>query len=303
MTFEVEDGDVVEEEATLPRAVVLVIPAPGAEPELAQRVSDSFEKYIHNTNRYEVFESDEFRAQLFGPGQAAAMDCATNAVCLSGYAKELWIDVLLLGVLYKGEGGWRIEANRVGVERAEVEGYAHNEDDRLDRRDTLELDDLATQMGGKLLGIIFGAGEDKPRVRLVPMRGPMQTKLAIGTAGLAGVAAIAAGYFALQASNIESKIKDPDITQQAAWDLVDDGEEANRNAALFLGVSLVAAAGSAALFFIKPLQEVEVEAERPTPGFEEEPAGPGGGVFGPDASLVPDVHLLGTTVSLSWSLP
>ena len=310
MTFESDDGGdddggddsgedmkfESDEEAGLPRTLVLIIPSPGAEPELAQRFTDALEKYVTGTNRYEVVESDEFRAQLFGPGAAAAMDCATNAVCLSGYGKDLWIDSVIVGILYRGEGGWKTETNKIDVERAEVESYVSYDDDRLDRRGGVELDEIATTLGKELLGLTYlGAGDEKKRVKLVPMRGPLQTRLAWGTAGLAAAAVITAGALGFQARGIESDLKSDDTLQTDARGLINDGEAKARSANIFLGLSVAAAVGSIALFLIKPLQEVERRPTGPTPGFDDDP----------DASrslFAPEFSFTGTGAAVLWRL-
>lgn len=286
-----------EEEGGLPRTVVLVIASPGAEPELAQRFTDSLEKYISGTGRYEVVEADEFRAQLFGPGEAAAMDCATNAVCLSGYGKDQWLDSIIVGVLYRGEGGWKTEANKIDVDRAEVEAYASHDDDSLDRRGGVELEEITKTMGAKLLGLEFAeAGAEKKRVKLVPMRGPLQTRLAWGTAALAAGAFTAAGIFGFQSRSKESEAKADDLNQAVAPAIIKTGKDKARNANIFLGVGVAAAVGAAALFLIKPLQEVEVRPQGPTPGFDDDPEAR-------RSPLVPDVDWVGLGAAATWRLP
>ncbi len=285
------------EEGGQPRTVVLVMASPGAEPELAQRVTDSLENYVTGTNRYEVVESDEFRAQLFGPGEAAAMDCATNAVCLSGYGKDQWIDSVIVGVLYRGEGGWKIEANKIDVERAEVEAYASHDDNSLDRRGGAELEEITRTMGAKLLGLTFqDTGDDKRRVNLVPMRGPLQTRLAWGTAAVAGAAMGAAALFGFQSRSKESEAKADDLAQVDAGPIIDAGKDKARNANIFLGLGVAAALGSAALFLIKPLQEVEVKQKGPTPGFDDDPEAR-------RSPLVPDIDWVGMGAAATWRLP
>ena len=286
-----------EEEGGLPRTVVLIIPSPGAEPELAQRFTDSLEKYISSTARFEVVESDEFRAQLFGPGQAAAMDCATNAVCLSGYGKDQWMDSIIVGVLYRGEGGWKIETNKIDVERAEVEAYASHDDARLDRRGGVELDKITRTMGTKILGLEFqDAGKEERRVNLVPMRGRLQTRLAWGTAAVAGAAISAAAIFGFQARSKESEAKADGLAQTDAPVIMEDGKDKARNANIFLGVGIAAAVGSAALFLIKPLQEVEIRQQGPTPGFDDDPEAS-------RSPLVPEIDWVGLGAAATWRLP
>ena len=291
MNFASEAGE------TKPRTVVLVIPSPGAEPELAHRLTDALERYVASTDKYEVIESDEFRAQLFGPGSAAAMDCATNAVCLSGYGKDMWIDSIVLGVLYRGDGGWKTEANKIDVERAEVESYASQDDTSLDRRKGPAMDEIAGIMGAKLLGLtVAGAGDDDRRVKLVARRGALHTRLAWAAAGLAGAALVTATVFGMQASAKESEAKESDTTQVRAQALIGEGEGKARDANIFLGVSVAAALGSAALFLIKPLQEEEVAPQGPTPGFDGEP---GAG----RSPWSPELRWTGAGAAATWRLP
>ena len=294
ITFEADDD-------ALPGVVVLLVASPGAEPELAQAIGDALSDFVRATSMYSVIDGQELRASLFAPGEAAAMDCVANAVCLSGYGKDLDIQSIIMGVLYRGDTGWKINVDKIDVERAEVQAYAVHDDGRLASRGQADIERIASKMGNKLLGLGRPSGDDDdaPRTKLVPMRGPLQTKLAWGTAGLAALAFGTAVVFGIGARSIEADLTDKDLpmTRVEGQENVTEGKRKGVTANIFYGVAIAAAAGSAALFMIKPLQEVPMEPLKATPGFGDDLEDDGG------ATLVPMILPDAFGVSAAWSLP
>ena len=282
MTFEPEDvsGPAGAEHAQaaatapaegLPRAVVLVIRSGDAGPELAQALTESLSHQVLATGKVEVMPSEDFHVRLFAPGERAAQDCVTNAVCLSGYGKELWLDKIIMGVLYKGEGGYNINVDLVGVENAEVEQYANRD---LTNLLTMSQETMDREMSGvvfKLFGLRDPSLQPEgPRKRLVAKAGPVQTGFAWASAGMAGAALVTGMVFGAQARSIASELdSDKGLNQREAMDMVEQGENKALGAYLALATGGVLMAASAALFLIKPLQEEEVQPGPTTPGFED----------------------------------
>ncbi|MBM4321863.1 MAG: hypothetical protein FJ125_18480 [Deltaproteobacteria bacterium] len=293
MTFEPEDlGDQPADGAAattapapaegLPRAVVLVIRSGDAEPELARALTESLSRQVLATGKVEVMPSEDFHVRLFAPGERAAQDCVTNAVCLSGYGKELWLDKIVMGVLYKGEGGYNVNVDLVGVENAEVEQYANRDLHGLPAMDREAMDREMNGMVFKLFGLVDPSLHALgPRKKLVARAGPVQTGFAWTSAGLAGAVLITGAVFGAQARSIASELdREKGLTQREAWDKVDEGESKALSAYLSFAAGGVLVAASAALFLLKPLQEEEVQPGPATPGFE-------GGEAEPEAGLAP----------------
>ncbi len=263
-------------EQSRPRAVVLVIRSGEAEPEFAQLITESLTKQVRATGKVEVMPSEDFHVRLFAPGERAAQDCATNAVCVSGFGKELWLDRVVMGVLYKGEsGGYTLNVDLIGVERAEVQQYVN--------RDLRELASMnPNALDKKMAGVVFklfglrdpSLGTDGPRTRLVARTGPVQKGLAWSAGGLAGVALVTGLVLGAQARGIQSDLEnDQSITQREADTKVDDGETKALTAYMCFAAAGVLAVTSATLFLIKPMQEVKVDESGPAaPGFESESA-------------------------------
>lgn len=258
-----------------PRAVVLVIRSGDAEPELAQVLTESLARQVAATDQVDVMPSEDFHVRLFAPGERAAQDCATNAVCLSGFGKELWLDRVIIGVLYRGQGGGHtLNVDLIGVDRAEVRQYVN--------RDINDLASLGPDaLDKKMAGVVFklfdlrdpSVGHDGPRTRLIARTGPVQKGLAWSAGGLAGVALVTGLVLGAQARGIQSDLEnDQAITQRAADTKVGEGETKEMAAYLSLTAAGVLIVTSATLFLIKPLQEVQVDENQVTPGFGTEPA-------------------------------
>ena len=255
--------------AALPRAVVLVIRSGEAEASLARAITDALSRQVLASGKVEVMPSEDFEARLLAPGERAAQDCVTNAVCLSGYGKELWLDRIVVGVLYKGAGGYNLNVDLVGVENAEVEQYANRD---LPRLASLSREELEQEMGGvvfKLFGLVDPTLDPEgPRKRLVAQAGPVQTGLAWGAAGVAGVALVAGLVLGAQARSIASELdSDGGLTMREARDKIDEGEGKALGAYLSFAASGVLLATSAALFLIRPMQEVDLPVGPATPCF------------------------------------
>ncbi len=256
----------------LPRAVVLVIHSGDAEVELAQVLTESLSRQVAAAGKVEVMPSEDFHVRLFAPGPRAAQDCATNAVCLSGYGKELWLDKVIIGVLYKGQNGYTLNVDLVGVDRAEVEQYTNRELRRLATMSQEDIDSETSAMVFKLFGLRDPSlSLDGPSRRLVAKAGPVQKGMAWTAGGLAGVALVTGLVFGAQARSIQSELEGEEaMTQRTAQSRIDDGDGKALAAYMSFAAAGVLVVTSAALFLIKPLQEEEVEARPATPGFGEE---------------------------------
>ncbi len=274
------------EAAAPPRVVVLVIRSGDAEPELAQALTESLTRQVEASAKVEVMPSEDFQVRLFAPGERAAQDCATNAVCLSGYGKELWLDKIVMGVLYKGEGGYTLNVDLVGVENAEVEQYSNRDLPNLATMTQDELDQEMNAVVFKLFELRDTSLDEGPRKKLVARAGPVQTAMAWGTAGLAGVSLLAGLVLGAQARSIQSELEsDQSLTQRDASGKVDDGEGKAMAAYMSFAAAGVLAVTSTALFLIKPLQEVEVEEGGGFAGQEALWIAPGLGPEGPAVTL------------------
>ncbi len=254
------------DEPVLPRMVALVLRSGEAEEEVAFRLTQAISRDLRTRRLAEVGDPEEFRARLLAPGLAAALDCAANAVCVSGYGRDLWIEKILLGVLYKDVDGYKLNVNLVAVDSAEIEAYANPT-----LKGVMNSEQIGTTAQGvvKRLFNIRDASDlldEGARKKLVPMRSPTQTKMAWVTGGLAVVATSVGIGYGVSSQNIENDILEKrGLTQVEAMELIENGKDHALYANILMATGLVAAVASTALFFIKPLQEVEVTNSRVSP--------------------------------------